>query len=393
LRRGQIKSRKTLKLLVAATSPLTIQVLLRGQLSYMSDKGLEVHVLCAKDLDRTFVAAEKISGFWPVPLRRTPSPFYDIVALVRIFTVIRRIRPDIVNAGTPKAAFLVLLAARLACVPARVYTLRGLRLETSSGFSRTFLKWIELITASCAQRVIAVSKSLADLYVAQGLASGTKIAVLGKGSSNGVDCVRFARIDPLAPALMRLRTQLHIPNDSFVIGFVGRLTKDKGISDLLEAFQLIQKDTSTIRLLLVGQQEQADAISPSDSYFIKHTEAVVASGYVDDVVPYYNLMNVLVLPSQREGFPNAVLEAAACGIPTIAYRVTGIRDAIQDGLTGRLIEPGDITDLVAALSHYQGNPSICKQHGRNARQHAIANFRPESIWSGLYDQYCELISS
>ncbi len=379
------------RLLMAATSPLTVRVLMRGQLKYMSEHGFEVHVLCGEPLTMEDLSGEGVSRIWTLPLKRTPSPFQDLIALFRIVSILRQIKPDIVNAGTPKAALLVLLAARFTRVPVRIYTLRGLRLETTTGLQRILFKAIERVTASCAHRIIAVSRSLANLYVEEGLSPAGKVIVLGGGSSNGVDTSRFIPMDRNSPRLSELREQLGIAHDANVLGFVGRLTKDKGIPDLLQVFEQVRLQFPSTVLLLVGSEESGDPLSAKDSNNIRDHEGIIAIGHSDDLVPYYNLMDILVLPTKREGFPNVVLEAASCGVPTVAYRVTGCVDTIEDGVTGMLASKEDPNHLLSETLTYLTTKYLKDKHGISARARAQKVYTQVMLHSALLTEYRGLL--
>ena len=270
-----------------------------------------------------------------LPMRRCIAPLADVVALVRLWWILGHFKPDLVEFSTPKAGLLGMLAAALRGVPRRVYMLRGLKLERSRGFKRWILLTAERLACSCAHVVLCNSKSLRVEVLALGLAPSSKLLVLGEGSSNGVDIERFC------PGPSDVRERFSIPRDVPVVGFVGRLTRDKGLPELIEAFDRILLMEPSTHLLLVGWFDRAeDALSAELRRRILNHPRIHCTSFVADTASYYRGMDVMVLPTWREGFPNAVLEAQASGIPVITTESTGARDAVVAEVTGLLIPPG-----------------------------------------------------
>jgi glycosyltransferase involved in cell wall biosynthesis len=221
-------------------------LVLRGRLRALRDAGFRVTLICSAGPLADQLAAEESAQQITVPMQRRIAPLTDLVALFRLWRALRRLRPSITEFSTPKAGFLGNLAAFLCRVPTRIYMLRGLRLETAKGLKRILLKSTEWIAASCAHVVLCNSESLLQEARKLGLAHESKLRVVGNGSSNGVDVRHFA------PRPDTIRTRLGIAADAPVIGFVGRLTRDKGIPELVEAFENLLRRVPAARLLLVG---------------------------------------------------------------------------------------------------------------------------------------------
>jgi glycosyltransferase involved in cell wall biosynthesis len=195
-----------------------------------------------------------------------------------------------------------------------------------------------------------------------------------------------------SPEIDGLRRSLDIPEHASVIGFVGRLTKDKGVDDLCEAFLIsLEQAHPKAFLLLVGGFEQGDAVAARTIERLGNSNRVRVTGFVDDVAPYYGLMNVLVLPSYREGFPNAPLEAAACGLPVVGYRASGTVDAVEDGVTGTLVDTGDVGSLSRAIGAYLGDPDLAALHGSAGRLRVERLFRQELVWENLVREYRSMV--
>lgn len=368
------------------THPMTARLLLQGQLRYMKQAGFDVTVISSAGPDLEVVRERENVPIITIPLQREISPLKDIIALIGLYRTLRKLKPDVVNAGTPKAGLLGMIAARLAGVPVRIYTLRGLRLQTKPGLLQKVLRLTEKIASSCATRVLCVSESLRQRYLDMKLAPTSKLAVLGKGSSNGLNLDRFPEtVDRESTG--KLRNELQIPADAPVIGFVGRFTRDKGIAKLLEAFDYVVQKLPRARLLLVGDFEAGDPLSEQLVKRIGTDPRIVTTGYVGETAPYYRLMDVMAFPSYREGFPNAVLEAAACCVPVVGFRVTGVMDAVEDGVTGRLVDFGNVPQFAEALSELLDQTETRRVMGSAGRARVIRDFQQSAIWEAIRQEY------
>ncbi len=361
------------------THPVTADVLLRGQLAFLREAGFDVTVIASPGEALDLVRDREGVNTVGVSMAREPSPRRDATSLVALTRALRAIDPDIVIASTPKAGLLGMIAARMLSVPVRVYLLRGLRLETAEGRLRAVLGMTERLASACALDVVSVSESLRTKYVASGYASQRKTRVLGAGSSNGVDIDRFEAARR-AVEVTALRASLGLVGRT-VIGFVGRIAKDKGIADLLTALERLRSDHPEVVLILVGADFAGDADATIAARLQDAGDAVRTIPHVPDTAPYYPLMTLLGFPSLREGFPNVPLEAAAAGVPTVGYRVTGVVDAVVDGSTGTLVPAGDLDGLTRAIRRYLTDPKLLASHGSAARTRAALHFSRERVWN------------
>ncbi|WP_372727429.1 glycosyltransferase family 4 protein [Nocardioides sp.] len=317
-----------------------------------------------------------------LPMVRRPAPLADLTALARWVRLIRRSRPAVVVAGTPKAGLLGMVAARLSGVERRVYLLRGLRLETARGPLRWLLVAMERLAAWCATEVVCVSPSLRDAFVGLRLGDPRKALVLGAGSSNGVDTERFR---PATSAERQAsRAHLGIDQSVSVVGFIGRLTPDKGLDTLVAAAGLARREVD-FHLLLIGREEEAGY---RDRLAEHLAEAGVEHSFVDempDIERGYAAMDVFCLPSRREGFPNVSLEAAACQLPVISTDATGSRDAVRSGVSGLLVPMDDPPVLAQAITRALADPAGSRAMGAAGRAWMLEEFDRPLVWARLDD--------
>lgn len=381
------------RVLQMVTDATSASLFMAGQLGYLRDQGFEVAVASSPGpaLD-TLQQREQVQVF-PIPMSREIAPFNDLHALRHTFKVVQQFQPHVVSAGTPKAGLLGMLAARMARVPVRIYMVRGLRLETARGGKRKLLTLTERLTCRCAGTVLCVSPSLRERFSELGLCVPEKLLVLAEGSSNGVRTGRFAATAQNLGRAKQLAAQLNLPmpdaspGRSLTVGFVGRLTRDKGIVELCDAFFRLKERWPDAKLLLVGDFEAGDPVPTDVRARLAASADVVITGFVRDPSLYYHLMGQLVLPSHREGFPNAPLEAAAAGLPVVAFDATGTRDAVVHQQTGTLVAVGDVPALADAIGGYLESPALRMGHGLTGKRRVETEFQPERIWSELATLY------
>lgn len=380
------------KLIHVVTVPGTLGFF-RGQLDYIKQHGYDVSVVASPgDTFERMVEELSVRGY-AIPMKREISPWRDIVALFRLWRLFRLERPHIVHGHTPKAGLLSMLAAALAGVPVRIYHLHGLRFETAKGLKRLVLKLTEWLACFLAHKVIAVSPSVAQAVVKEGMCAQAKISVLANGSGNGVDAKN--RFNPKlieSSVRTRLRQQYRIPDDAVVLGFVGRLVKDKGIVELVDAWRIISAKHSNLHLVVVGGFESGDPVPEGVRKVLETGERIHLTGRVSNMPEVYRMIDVLLLPTYREGLPNVLLEAAAMEKPVVATRVTGCVDAVLDGITGLLVPARDAGALAEAALTYIENPELRLNHGRAGRKWVLKQFVPEIIWDELRKEYDRLVS-
>lgn len=371
--RTEARPFRGLNLTYVVTSDLSVRTLLRGQLAAMRSAGFDVTVMSGGSED-ALGRASSAEGAHAVhlPLVREVRPWRDLRALFALLGALIGARPDVVLYGTPKAGLLGALASWALGVRVRVYTLRGLRYETARGFGRRALIAAEKLVCAMSHSVVCVSPSLLARAQDDGVIGRTHAVVLGAGSSNGVDTEWFR--PPVHGERAAARETLGLPAEATVIAFVGRLTHDKGIEDLLEAFAEAILGRNDLWLLVVGDMEPGDPVSRQAADRLGAQPHVVHVPFMADVRDVYAAADILALPSYREGFPNAPLEAAASGVPSVVYGCTGCVDAVVDGATGRIVPVGDRAGLSAAFRALADDSELRRRMGDAARERACREF-------------------
>jgi glycosyltransferase involved in cell wall biosynthesis len=379
------------RLVIAVNSSIALGFL-QGQPEYFQNSGFDV----------TVIRPEKRSGEWEVPrpdgvrvlevpMEREISPVRDIRSIWHLWGILRTLRPTVTNVGTPKAGLLGGFAAWLNRVPCRFYTLHGLRFETTTGLRRKLLILAERLACRFAHRVVCVSHSVREKAIAGGLVDRERALIFGAGSCNGVDVARFAATPQRTWRAAELRRQFGIPSDAPVALFVGRLTCDKGIAELVEAFLQLENRIPNLRLLLVGSFEDGDPLPEDIHKRLETHDRVILAGPVNDTAPYYAMADVLVLPSHREGLPTVVLEAHAAGKPVIGAAATGIVDLVVDGETGLLFPVGDVSSLADAIARLTEDKALARKLADAGRDQVNRKFRQELIWAALRREYLKVL--
>lgn len=332
------------KICYVVTIPLTIRAFFIPQLRFLAENGYHVTVICSPD-----PILEKELGssiiYLPVEIPRGISVGGSWKALKRLEYIFKREHFDLIQYSTPNAAFYASIAAKWAGCKVRNYHLMGLRYLGASGMGRAILKTIEKIACANSTSIECVSKSNMELGIREGLFPREKVTVVWNGSTGGVDLAKFdyARRDQWRN---EIRGELGCSDKDFVYGFVGRITRDKGINELLEAYYGLNSDA---KLLLVGRIEDEQTLNQELFEKAKKDSNVVIHNAVSDIERYYAAIDVLILPSYREGFGNVVIEAGAVGTPAIVSHIPGPIDTIDPGVTALTVPVRDAKALADAM--------------------------------------------
>jgi len=353
-------------------------------LRYIQEHGFEVLLICSPGEELEALAISDGVKIVPIPMQREIALLQDAVSLWKLLRALRKLKPDIVNASTPKAGFLGMLAAYITRVPIRIYTLRAWRMETLEGLKRFVLYVTEWVASTCAHRVVCISESLRQVSTGLGPVPAAKTVVIRSG--RGIDTARFLDTENMQRAEV-LREQLRIPQGAPVIGFVGRITQDKGIRELFDAFEEVLAVFPEARLLLVGRFEEGDPVPLNYVRRLRSHRQVILAGWVKNPILWFYIMDILAFPSYREGFGNVALEAGAAGIPVVGFHVTGLIDAVVHGETGILVPMGDSGALARALIKLLEDDALRERLGETARARVMQDFAVERIWEAWLELY------
>lgn len=325
-----------------------------------------------------------------VLMERHISVLKDFVSLCRLIKVFFCERPDIVHSMTPKAGMLCMLAAWLTRVPVRVHTFTGLVFPTSTGLKRRILMFTDWLTCACATHVIPEGEGVKADLLNNGITK-KPLQVLGYGNVKGVDLSYYVRSEELKVKSEELKT-----DGVFTFLFVGRIVRDKGINELVKAFQHLHSHNLNTRLWLVGAYEDSlDPISNDTRQIIADNDGIEAVGVKrgDELLAYYAAADCFVFPSYREGFPNTVLEAGAMGLPSVVTDINGSREIIIEGFNGVIIPPRDEQALFEAMTEMLENTEKRKELATNARPIIAQRFEASFVRACLYDFYRRILQA
>lgn len=365
-----------MKILFVVTSDMTVATFLAPQVQLLQARGHEIRVLSGRDSHR----ADKISERWHAYIscdRSIASPG-DVRAVGQIAWHLSSFSPDLIVAATPKASLLAAVSARFRrpSLPV-VHLLWGLRSQTMSGLKGALVRRMERLTFALSSAVVANSGSLAAEVTRQGYAPAEKVHVLANGSSHGVNVERF-----------RPREVRRTKGMPFTVGFVGRVSTDKGVPELLKAMEILSGRIEDIRLRIVGPVEEPASLVGADQL-----GSVTVEGPTDVGASTYWDLDVVCLPSYREGFPNVCLEAASCALPVVVSDATGCRDAVLDGVTGLRVPVGDPAALAAAFLDLAHDRARGERMGAAGRQWVLDFFEEGDVLDHYADFYEESIRS
>ncbi len=375
-----------------STVPFFVVSQLKNQFQYLVSNGAEVIVVTSRGPELVLLEGLCRITCKPIYIPRHITLWKDLLALLKLFLFFKRNKVDIAHSTTPKAGLLTALAAFIARVPVRLHTFTGQPWVCMHGAKRWIVRACDKLIGVLCTRCYADSNSQREFLISQGVVAADKLAVLGPGSLSGVDVQRFDRNRFSFDQCKSTRAALGIPVDSPIVLFVGRITIDKGVRELLCAFEILKKSSSDAHLVLVGRFDfesgVAGVIRPSDVQGLSDIHVV---GHTEVPEIYLSIADILCLPSYREGFGTVVIEAAAMGVPTVGTNIYGLSDAIEDGVTGLLVPPRDVGQLANALSVLLNDEKLRFGMGEAAKRRASELFDSRKINQQLVDEYSRLL--
>jgi len=336
---------------------------------------------------------EGVATFF-LPLTRKITPIKDIVSVFKLYKFLVKEQPSIVHTHTPKAGIVGMMAAFFARVPLRLHTVAGLPLMEAKGVKRKVLTLVEKLTYLFATHVYPNSKGLNDIILSKNFTSSKKLKIIANGSTNGIDTTHFSKSHFSEVDLSNKKEELKILDDDFVFVFIGRIVKDKGINELVEAFVKLQQENNKCSLLLVGPfEDDLNPISEITRKYISENEKIITTGYQEKIRVFFALSNALVFPSYREGFPNVVMQAGAMGLPSIVTNINGCNEIIEDHNNGLIIPLKNKERLYESMKVLINDTSLSTHLSSNSRQIIEDRYKQSDVWMAILNEYKTLLKN
>jgi glycosyltransferase involved in cell wall biosynthesis len=372
------------KIWIVTTVADSLDSLIEGQPKFLS-QFFDVTIVSSLSDKLVCVAERENVALQAVKMKRTISPFQDLISIWRMFRLLRKNRPDIIQSYTPKAGLVAMIAGRLARVPRRVHGVVGMPLMEAKGIRRKIMKFAEQFTYANATDLTSNSFGLREFIHAN--LTKKPVTVIGNGSINGVDVNHYHRTNFNS----NVRVGLGIAQQSTVFVFIGRLVPDKGMVELVEAFLKLASSYYHVDLLLVGEEEeQLSPLPIGTREMMSASDRIHKVGWHPDIRPFLAAADAFVLPSYREGLPNSVLEAGAMSLPSIVTDINGCNEVITDGINGFLVPIKNAQSLLLSMSKIINGGVELQLLGDAARHKVIENYSQDFIWHKVLDYYQNL---
>jgi glycosyltransferase involved in cell wall biosynthesis len=382
---------KRVKLVRITTAPISLRLLITGQPEYMQQSGFEVILISADGEDWAQMPNLNRFEHYKVNMARQISVKQDVSSLLQLIKLFRKLKPDVVHSHTPKAGLLAMMAAKICGVPVRIHTLAGMPLMTTTGARRKILAWAEELTYACSNEVWPNSKELNKFILQHKMINAVKARMILNGSSNGIDLSRYTREKLSVSRLNELKQEWNISNSDFIFLAVGRVVKDKGIEELVEAFLTINNQFYNTRLFILGPFEEANAVSDSVKATIKTHPKITHINWSDEVEYFMALAKCFIHASHREGFPNVVLQAGAMHCPIICSNITGNIDIVENENEGNTYMVKDKNALISKMEWVLNNYDLAQEKATNLQQKINNNFDRRAVFAAIKQRYIELL--
>ncbi|MCO7355842.1 glycosyltransferase family 4 protein [Riemerella anatipestifer] len=377
------------KLIRLSTIPLSMNVLLKGQLAFFN-KSFEVIAVSGGGKDLSEVKEREGVRAIELKMERKISPIRDLLSLIKLYFLFLKEKPEIVHSITPKAGLLSMLAAKFAGVPIRIHTFTGLIFPSKTGMLKKILILMDRLLCWAATNIYPEGQGVKNDLIKYKITQKS-LNVIANGNVNGIDIAHFSPQQVSEEVKQQLKQDLNIQDTDFVFVFVGRLVGDKGINELVAAFK--QLDVENTKLLLVGAEERnLDPLKEDTIYEIENNKNIIAVGYQTDVRPYFAIADALVFPSYREGFPNVVMQAGAMGLPSIVSDINGCNEIIIEGKNGWIIPPKNVEELYLAMRRMMEDKKAYLDLKTQSRQMIVDRYQQQVVWEALLQEYKQLLN-
>ncbi|MFC2151993.1 glycosyltransferase family 4 protein, partial [Bacteroidota bacterium] len=304
-----------------------------------------------------------------IKMKRNISLIKDFIALINLIYLFLKEKPEIVHTHTPKAGLLGMVAAWITRIPVRMHTVAGMPLMESSGLKRKILNMMEIVTYKCAHMIYPNSKGLLQFIVENNFTNPKKLKLIGNGSSNGINLDYYNPVEISEDEVNKIRSKYKLTKQDFIFIIIGRVVKDKGVEELVSAFNRLSSENNSVKLFILGRfEEKLDPISSEIKDIIKNNDNILYAGYQTDIRPFLKTSNVLIHPSYREGFPNVVLQASAFNLPCIVSDINGNNEIIQDNLNGLIVSVKSSDELYKQMSKIYNDPKLLTKLKQKSRK-------------------------
>ena len=382
------------KLIRITTVPLALAYPLRGQPSYMQLHGFDVLMISADGKELQQLLQNETCRHIIVPMTRSITPFVDMVCIFKLIKIFKKEKPDIVHTETPKAGLLGMIAAKICNIKVRIHTVAGLPLMVEKGIKLRILKSVEKMTYAAATNIWPNSYSLERFILKNRFTDKKKVTVPGKGSSNGVNTERFNKKN-LSPIILdKVKESVRFNDSNIYLLFIGRLVRDKGITELVNVFTTLQKERPGLKLILAGGYEpHLDPLPLHIEKEITGNKNIIHVEWTDKVEYYMAMADCFVFPSYREGFPNVLLEAAAMELPIVCSNIAGNIDIVTDNDTGLIFESQDETGLREKLTVALNEPERLKKMAAKLKETITTSYERSHFWETIRKAYEMLLNN
>lgn len=371
------------KLIIITTVPMSLATLVKGQAKYLSSYFDVKLVTSFSEKNQEISKAEGVE-LKSIDMTRQITIIKDLKALIELYKYFKNQKPDIVYTFTPKAGLLGMMASFLSRVPVRIHNVVGMPLMEATGKKFILLKFIERLTYFFSTNLFCNSFGLKK-FINENLTK-KDVKVIAQGSINGVDTEFFKNTKTLDEKEL-IRDKFKIDKKDFVITFVGRIVKDKGINELIEAFVALSKKYNNLKLLLVGDyEEHLNPIKNENKILIDSLDSIITVGFQNDIRDFLSITDLFVLPSYREGLPNSLIEAGSFGIPLLATNINGCNEIIDDGITGILVEKKSAKKLEEAIDKLLEDKELYNSIKLKVRDRIIEKYEQKYFWNELKNE-------
>lgn len=371
------------KLIIITTVPMSLATLVKGQAKYLSSY-FDVKLVTSFSEKNQEISKDEGVELKSIDMTRQITIIKDLRALIELYKYFKNQKPDIVYTFTPKAGLLGMMASFLSRVPVRIHNIVGMPLMEATGKKFILLKFIERLTYFFSTNLFCNSFGLKK-FINENLTK-KDVKVIAQGSINGVDTEFFKNTKTLDEKEL-IRDKFKIDKKDFVITFVGRIVKDKGINELIEAFINLSKKYNNLKLLLVGDyEEHLNPIKNENKILIDSLDSIITVGFQNDIRDFLSITDLFVLPSYREGLPNSLIEAGSFGIPLLATNINGCNEIIDDCITGILVEKKSAKKLEEAIDKLLEDKELYNSIKLKVRDRIIEKYEQKYFWNELKNE-------